>query len=316
MGTYIFRRILSAVPSLIIVSVLIFSLLRLVPGDVVIAQIGESGYATPEDLDRMRHELGLDRNPVVQYVDWASGLLRGDFGRSLWTSEKVLPTILHRMGISVQIAVMAMIVAIAFAVPLGVISAVKQDTWIDYVARLFSITGLSIPDFWIATVLLLILSLYIGWLPRFGWYPPWEDPSKNFQALIFPALIVGYRFSAVSARMTRSAMLEVLREDYVRTARSKGLSERTVIMKHALRNSVLPVITIMGTQTTFLIGGIVVIEQIFSLPGMGRLTFDAVIRRDYPIVQGSVMIMAMMFISMNLIVDLSYALIDPRIRYT
>ena len=291
-------------------------MMRVVPGDVVMAQLAERGYFTQEDLDRMRSELGLDRNPVVQYVDWASGVVRGDLGTSLWNREEVLPTIVGRLGLSLQIAVMAMSIAVVVAIPLGVLSAVKQDTWIDYTARLFAVTGLSIPDFWIATVILLVLSVYIGWLPDFGWYVPWEDPVKNLQALIFPALILGYRFAAVSARMTRSALLEVLREDYVRTARAKGLRERTVVLKHGLRNGVIPVITIMGTQTSFLLGGTVVIETIFALPGLGQLTFEAVRLRDYPVVQGAVMTMAVIFILVNLAVDLSYSLIDPRIRYT
>ena len=185
----------------------------------------------------------------------------------------------------------------------------------DYASRLFAILGLSIPEFWLGTMLLLFLSLQVGWLPRFGWFEPWEQPKENFLALIFPALIVGYRLSAVSARMTRSAMLEVLREDYIRTARAKGLGEWTVVMRHALRNSLIPVITIFGTQISFLLGGLVIIEQIFSLPGMGRYMFDSVIARDYTAVQGAVLVMAMVFIAVNLVIDVLYSYIDPRIRY-
>ena len=316
MGKYIVRRILAAIPSLLFVSIIIFGILRFLPGDSLDANLETLGFVTDEDLARMRAELGLDQPLVVQYFDWASGVLVGDFGQSLRTEEDVLPAIAKRMRVSVQIALMAMILAIMLAIPLGVLSAVKQNTWIDYGARAFSIAGLSIPDFFIATVLLLVLSLYVGWLPEFGWYAPWENPSKNFQALIFPALIVGYRFSAVSARMMRSTMLEVLRQDYVRTARAKGLTNRQVIMKHALRNSILPVVTIMGTQLSFLLNGLVIIETIFALPGMGRLAFESVQFRDYTVVQGVTMIMAVLFLSVNLIVDLSYAFIDPRIRYT
>ena len=316
MGQYIIRRLIGAIPSLVLVSIIIFLLVRLIPGDVVMARLAESGYVTEEDLQRMRAELGLDRNIFAQYIDWGGHVLIGDFGKSLWTTDEVLPTIVSRMGISVQIAVMSMLLAVVIAIPLGVISAVRQNTWMDYSARMFSIFGLSIPDFWIATMLLLFLSLYVGWLPEFGWFPLWENPSKNLQALIFPALIIGYRFSAVSARMTRSAMLEVMREDYVRTARAKGLRERTVVVKHALRNGLIPVITIMGSQLSFLLGGLVIIESIFSLPGMGRLTYDAVTHRDYPVVQGAVMVMAFIFVLANLAVDLSYGVIDPRIRYS
>lgn len=316
MGQYILRRLLLALPTLVVVSILVFSLVRLVPGDVVMARLAESGYVTPEQLDEMRAELGIDRNPVVQYLDWASGVVRGDFGKSLWDDNEVLPTIMGRMGISMEIAFFAIVIAIIVAIPMGVISAVRQNTPIDYGARLFAITGLSLPDFWIATMLLLFLSVQVHWLPEFGWFRPWEDPWKNFLAIIFPALIVGYRYSAVSARMTRSAMLEVMREDYVRTARAKGLRERTVVVKHALRNGLIPVITIMGSQVSFLLGGLVILEQIFSLPGMGRYTYDAVIHRDYTVVQGTVFVMAAVYVTVNLLIDLSYALIDPRIRYS
>jgi len=316
MGQYILRRLLLAIPTLMVVSILVFSLVRLVPGDVVMARLSESGYVTEEQLNEMRAELGIDRNPVVQYLDWASGVVRGDFGKSLWDDNEVLPTIVGRMGISMEIGVFAILTAVCIAIPLGVLSAVRQNTWVDYVARLFAVTGLSLPDFWIATMLLLFLSVQVGWLPEFGWYRPWEDPWKNFLAIIFPALIVGYRFSAVSARMTRSAMLEVMREDYVRTARAKGLRDRTVVVKHALRNGLIPVITIMGSQVSFLLGGLVVLEQIFSLPGMGRYTYDAVIHRDYTVVQGTVMVMPSVYILVNLAIDLTYALIDPRIRYS
>ncbi|MGE0134676.1 MAG: ABC transporter permease [Dehalococcoidia bacterium] len=316
MGQYILRRLLLAIPTLMVVSILVFSLVRLVPGDVVMARLSESGYVTEEQLAEMRAELGIDRNPVVQYLDWASGVVRGDFGKSLWDDNEVLPTIVGRMGISMEIAAFAILTAVCIAIPLGVISAVRQNSWVDYVARLFAVTGLSLPDFWIATMLLLFLSVQVHWLPEFGWYRPWEDPWKNFLAIIFPALIVGYRFSAVSARMTRSAMLEVMREDYVRTARAKGLRDRTVVIKHALRNGLIPVITIMGSQVSFLLGGLVVLEQIFSLPGMGRYTYDAVIHRDYTVVQGTVMVMASVYILVNLTIDLTYALIDPRIRYS
>jgi peptide/nickel transport system permease protein len=228
----------------------------------------------------------------------------------------VLTTLVTRSRVSIQLALMAMIVAVLTAIPLGIVSAVRQDSWLDYVARMFSITGLSVPDFFLATMLLYVLSVWVGWLPDFGYTPPWEDPWANIQAFIFPSLIVGYRFSAISARMTRSAMLEVLRQDYVRTARAKGLVERVIIFKHALRNALIPVITIMGSQLTFLLGGLVIIEVVFSLPGVGTLGFEAIQVRDYPVVQGVVFFTAILFITANLLVDLSYAIIDPRIRYS
>jgi peptide/nickel transport system permease protein len=316
MGRYIIRRLVVAMPSLVIVTVLIAGLLRLQPGDVVMARLSESGYLTQEDVDKMRADLGLDKSFPVQYAEWVGGLLQGNLGVSLWTGRDVLTTLVTRSRVSIQLALMAMIVAVLTAIPLGIVSAVRQDSWLDYVARMFSITGLSVPDFFLATMLLYVLSVWVGWLPDFGYTPPWEDPWANIQAFIFPSLIVGYRFSAISARMTRSAMLEVLRQDYVRTARAKGLVERVIIFKHALRNALIPVITIMGSQLTFLLGGLVIIEVVFSLPGVGTLGFEAIQVRDYPVVQGVVFFTAILFITANLLVDLSYAIIDPRIRYS
>ncbi len=315
MALYLLRRLLLSIPTLFVVSLIIFSLVRIIPGDAVLARIEENSFVPPEALEQMREELGLNEHPVPQYFKWVGGVLIGDFGKSLRTEDPVLPTIKKRMGVSIEIALMAMAIAIVIAVPLGVIAAVKQNTKVDYASRLFAILGLSIPEFWLGTMLLLFLSLQVGWLPRFGWFEPWEHPKENFLALIFPALIVGYRLSAVSARMTRSAMLEVLREDYIRTARAKGLEEWSVVMRHALRNSLIPVITIFGTQISFLLGGLVIIEQIFSLPGMGRYMFDSVIARDYTAVQGAVLVMAVVFIAVNLVIDVLYSYIDPRIRY-
>jgi len=313
---YIVRRLLSAIPSLVLVSVIIFSLVRLVPGDVVMARLAEGGYPDDAKLAAMRAELGLDRGFAEQYLDWAGGVVRGDFGKSLWNGEPVLPRIGNAMRISAQIALMSIVISIAVAVPLGVISAVRQDGFIDYGARLFAIIGLALPDFWIATMLILALTLWVNWLPEYGDYRPlWEDPVRNLSVLIFPALIVGYRLSATASRMTRSTMLEVLREDYVRTARSKGLAEYSIVVRHALRNAIIPVITIFGGLLSFMLGGLVVIEIVFSLPGMGSLVYGAVEVRDYTILQGTVMVMAVIFIVTNLVVDLSYAVIDPRIRY-
>ena len=316
MGSYIIRRLLIAIPSLIIVTILIAGLIRLQPGDVVMAMLSEAGYLSDEEIEEMRRNLGLHRSFPVQYADWMGGVLRGDLGVSLWSGRDVLETLATRSRVSVQLALMAMTVAVMAAVPLGILSAVKQNTWMDYAARMFSITGLSVPDFFLATMLLYVLSVWVGWLPDFGYTPPWEDPWANVQAFIFPSLIVGYRFSAISARMTRSAMLEVLRQDYVRTARSKGLMERAIIVKHALRNALIPVVTIMGSQLSFLLGGLVIIEVVFSLPGVGTMGFEAIQVRDYPVVQGVVLFTALLFIGANLLVDLSYAVIDPRIRYS
>ncbi len=325
MTQYIIKRLLAAIPTIFIVSIIVFGLLRLIPGDVVDQRLAEGGFRTDEIAARQREQLGLDRSFVAQYVDWSTHAIRGDLGESLWTGLSVNGLIKDRLPLSLQIVIMSLTLAVLIAVPFGVISAVNQDKPADYGARLFSIFGLSVPDFVLGTVLILFLSAYLDdvtfgrldvWLPVFGWFPPWEDPWANFQALIFPALILGYRLSAISARMMRSTMLEVLREDYVRTARAKGLTNRQVIMKHALRNSVIPVLTIMAGQIAFVFGGTVIVEQIFTLPGMGRLTLQSVLRRDYTVVQGTVMMMAFVFILVNLVVDVAYGFIDPRIRYS
>ena len=340
MYRYIVRRMLAAVPTIVIISVLVSLLIRLQPGDVLMAGLDEGGSFTDEQLEDMRADLGLNRSWPHQYQCWVvgdllnalpdlavggrlwvgdcegGGLIRADFGTSLDSGRDVLEQIGKRSRISIQLAIMAMTIAIAIALPLGIVSAVRQDTPVDYASRFFSVLGLSVPDYFIATMLLYGLSVWVGWLPQFGYYALWEQPLQNLQALIFPALIVGYRLSAISARMTRSAMLEVLRQDYVRTARSKGLNERVVILRHSLRNALIPVITIMGAQFSFLLGGIVIIEIVFSLPGIGTLGLNAIQVRDYPIVQGVVLLTSVIFVTANLLVDLSYALIDPRIRYS
>ncbi len=316
MQLYILRRLLLLIPTLFVVSVVIFSLLRVIPGDVVMARVAESSYVTPEAMAEMRHELGLDRNPIAQYGTWSLALISGDFGNSLWTGRPILRSLLRVTVVSLELAFMAWIIGMVIALPLGVLAAVKQDSWIDYFARFFAVLGLATPSFWIATMLLLFLSVQLRWLPEFGWYEPWEEPWKNFQAMIFPAMIMGVSLAGTTARMTRSTLLEVLRQDYIRTARAKGLQERDILLKHAMRNGLIPVVTILGSQLGFLLGGTVILETIFSLPGLGRFTYEAVLERDYPVIQGAVMFFALKFIILNLVIDLSYGVIDPRIRYS
>lgn len=315
MTQYVLNRVALSLPSLVIVSVMIFALVRIIPGDVLMARVAESGYLSPEDLAEIRAELGIDRPFIQQYFSWMGGLFQGDFGKSLWSDRSVISMLAGGFRISGQMALMAMGLAVVIAIPLGVISAVKRNSGWDYGARLLSISGLSIPDFFIGTMVILVLSLYVGWLPQFGYFSPIDSPRQNFEAMFIPVLIVGFRFSAISARMMRSTMLEVMRQDYIRTARAKGLTGRAVIFRHAVRNALLPVVTIMGSQLTSLMGGLVVIETLFSLPGLGRIMFDAVIIRDYPVIQGGVMAFAILYVVSNLLVDLSYALIDPRIKY-
>ena len=329
MTQYLIKRLLAAVPTVLIVSIGIFGLVRLIPGDVIMARIsggsGAGGIATEELIERTRTELGLDRPFHVQYAEWLTNVLRGDLGNSLASGTPINEILLDRLPVTIEIVILAMGLSMALAIPLGIISAVNQDRPLDYAARLFTIFGLSIPDFVIGTVTILFLTFYLddatfglfdSWLPPLGWYPPWEDPWTNFQALSIPVVILAYRSSAVSARMMRSTMLEVLREDYIRTARAKGVTERAVVFRHALRNSVIPVLTIMGAQTSFLFGGSVLIEQIFRIPGMGQWTLDAVGQRDYTAVQAAVLMMAIVFVVVNLVVDLMYGIIDPRIRYS
>ncbi len=329
MTQYLIKRLLAAVPTVLIVSIGIFGLVRLIPGDVIMARIsggsGAGGIATEELIERTRTELGLDRPFHVQYAEWLTNALQGDLGNSLASGTPINEILLDRLPVTIEIVILAMGLSMALAIPLGIISAVNQDKPLDYAARLFTIFGLSIPDFVIGTVTILFLTFYLddatfglfdSWLPPLGWYPPWEDPWTNFQALSIPVVILAYRSSAVSARMMRSTMLEVLREDYIRTARAKGVTERAVVFRHALRNSVIPVLTIMGAQTSFLFGGSVIIEQIFRIPGMGQWTLDAVGQRDYTAVQAAVLMMAIVFVMVNLVVDLMYGIIDPRIRYS
>ena len=329
MTQYLIKRLLAAVPTILIVTIIIFGLVRLIPGDVVMARIAQGGGAggavTDEQLEQIRAQLGLDRAIHEQYLDWIAGAIRGDLGTSLWSGAPINELLLDRIPVTFEIVLLAMGLSMLLAVPLGIVSAIHQDRPLDYGARLFTIFGLSVPDFVLGTVTILFLTFYLddatfglldSWLPPLGWYPPWEDPWTNIQALILPVLILAYRSSAVSARMMRSTMLEVMREDYVRTARAKGVTERTVILRHALRNSVIPVLTIMGAQISFLFGGSVIVEQIFRIPGMGQLTLDAVSQRDYPAVQGAVLMMAVVFVGVNLAVDLMYGIIAPRIRYS
>ena len=342
MTQYIIKRLLAAIPTIFFVTVLVFTLIRLIPGDVVqkLAYSDGGGVVTEESLNAQRRALGLDRSWPHQYKCWAlgdafnnlpglgecegAGLLRGDLGVSLRAGTPINDLIKERLPLSLELVLLAVLLAPALAVPLGIISAVNQDSPVDYASRLFTIFGLSVPDFVWGTLVVLFLSAYIDeatfgllqpWLPP-SYEPIFENPWANIQALILPAAIIGYRLSAISARMMRSTMLEVLREDYVRTARAKGLAERPIIFKHALRNAVIPVLTIMAGQIAFVFGGAVIVEQIFRLPGLGRLTLESVRISDYPIVQATVLVMAIVFVSVNLVVDLAYGLIDPRIRYS
>lgn len=312
---YIQRRILLSIPALILVSIIVFSLTRLAPGDVLMAQIGDSGFVTEEQLDEMREQMGLNEPVYTQFVWWWSDILRGDLGESLWTGNAISSELGRRMPVTIQLMLMATVIALFFGVILGLVAAMRQNRIEDHASRFIAVFGLSFPDFWLATMLILFLTLQVGWMPDLTYVPIWEDPQTNLLQFVFPALVIGYRLSATTARMLRSTMLEVLREDYIRTARAKGLMTSAVIRRHALKNSLIPVITIIGTQTGFLLGGVVIMEIIWGLPGMGSYIYQSVLNRDYTVVQASVLILAVLIIAINLLVDISYAWFDPRIRY-
>ncbi len=316
MQRYIAGRLVLMVPTLVGVAVLTFVIMRLVPGDIVQLRFMAGGGAVSRALiDAERHRLGLDKPMIEQFADWMSAAARLDLGTSLWTNGPVVEEIALRLGLSLELAILATLIAIALALPLGVIAALKQDTWVDYAIRVFSIGGLALPSFWIGILTILLLLTVFRWLPPLTFTPIWEDPVENLAQLIWPALAVGYRYSAVAMRMTRSSVLDVMREDYVRTARAKGLGERLVVVRHGLRNSLLPVVTVISLEFAFLIGGLVVTEQVFNLNGIGKLLVDAVVNRDYTMIQGLVLLLASVFVIINFLVDMLYLALDPRIRY-
>ena len=313
---YIIKRLLLMIPTLVGVAVLIFLLMRVVPGDVVELRFaGESAFASKENLAIERTRLGLDQPVWKQFLTWMAGLVRFDFGTSMWTGAPISEEIRLRFALSLQLAIMATLVAVMLAIPLGVLAALKQDTWVDYAVRVFSIAGLAMPSFWLGIVFILGLLIVFRWLPPMVYTPLWVNPVQNLAQLIWPALAVGYRYSAVATRMTRSAMLEVLREDYIRTARAKGLWQKLILSRHALKNAMLPVLTVIALEFAFLMGGLVVTEQVFNLNGLGLLFVESVAHRDYTLTQALVLLVAFVFIFVNFLVDLAYAWIDPRIRF-
>jgi peptide/nickel transport system permease protein len=304
-------------PTLVGVAIIAFLLLRIVPGDIVEARLMGSGgaFVTAQMIAEERAKFGLDQPLWRQFASWLFDLARFDFGRSMWTGAPILEEIKLRFALSLQVALMATIVATVLAIPLGVIAALKQDTWVDYVVRVFSIAGLAMPSFWLGIVIILGFLIVFRWLPPMVYTPFWVDPWQNMLQLFWPALAVGYRYSAVATRMTRSAMLEVLREDYIRTARAKGLWMKLILVRHALKNAMLPVVTVIGIEFAFLLGGLVVTEQVFNLNGLGMLFVESVARRDYTLTQALVMLTASAFIVVNFFMDVMYAWLDPRIRY-
>jgi peptide/nickel transport system permease protein len=319
MRKYVLRRVLLFVPTLLGVSILIFVLMRLVPGDIaeiLVYQTGsESSAIQQKQIQQIRQELGLNKPVIIQYLSWAGSAIRGDFGYSYTQRRPVLEILKERFPRSMELAFLTILVAVAWAIPLGVISAVRQNTWADYLVRVVSISGLSLPIFFTGVLILYGLVRFFRWLPPLEFVALADNPLENLKQLIWPAMAQAYYISAPITRLTRSQMLEVIRQDYVRTARAKGLAERAVVYRHALSNSLLPVVTFIGWWGGRLLGGIVIMESIFAVPGMGTALVQAVSYRDYPTVQAIIFVMAMVFLTINLLVDFLYAWLDPRIRY-
>jgi peptide/nickel transport system permease protein len=321
MFRYIIRRLLLVIPTLFGAATLVFILMRLVPGDICLVRLGSGGTSfTADALAACHAEIGIDRPWILQYLDFLWGLVTFNLGNSMWSGKPVILEIATRLPISLEVAIVASLISVIVAIPLGTISALRQNTWIDLAVRSFSIAGLATPSFWLGIMSILIVldvtQAVFGhpWMPPIDYVPLWQDPIRNLSIVMLPAITIGYRYAAVSMRMTRSAMLEVLREDYIRTARAKGLMRRIIINRHALKNAMLPVVTVIGIEFAFLIGGLVVTEQVFNLNGIGRLMVLSVQNQDYTLTQALVMFVVTIAILSNLVVDLIYAWLDPRIR--
>jgi len=312
---YISRRLLALIPTLFFASLIVFVTVRLIPGNVIDLMLSQNDIAVGKDRAQLEAALGLDHPMYAQYARWAGAALRGDLGRSLWQNTPVTAQLLERLPVTFELGLLALIVALSVALPIGVYSAIRQDTAGDYLTRSFSILMLAIPSFWLGTLVMVFPSIWWGWSPELSYVPFRLEPLKNLSQMIVPAVILGTSLSAVTMRLTRTMMLEVLRQDYIRTAWAKGLSEGPVVARHALRNALIPVVTLIGLQAPLLIGGAVIMEQIFVIPGMGMLLLEAVSQRDYPVITGVFLLVGVCVMLINLLVDLSYGTLDPRVRY-
>jgi len=318
MLNYLIRRLLALIPTLLFASLIVFCVVRMVPGDVIDLMLSENDFSSTdlETRSQIEQALGIDKPVYVQYWHWLYNIVRhGDLGNSLWQDTSVVDDILARLPVTIELGILSLLVALFIAIPIGIYSAVRQETVIDYVGRSFSILALAVPSFWLGTMVVILPAMWWGWTPPNNIVPFFEQPWENLKTFITPALILGASLSAVTMRMTRSMMLEVLRQDYVRTAWAKGLTERMVVLRHAVKNAMIPVVTLVGLLMPILFGGTVIIEQIFQLPGIGQLLFDAVSQRDYPIITGVFLIVGVMVILVNLAVDLCYGYLDPKVRY-
>ncbi len=314
MPVYIGKRLLVAIPTLLIISIFVFSLQKLLPGDPVLAMAGEE--RDPATIEFMREKYRLNDPVPLQYINWLGGVVTGDFGISLRTNQPVLELIGQKLPVTIQLAVMAMFFAMVIGIPIGILAAVKKNTWIDYTANIVALSGLSIPNFWLGIMLILLVSVKLGWLPASGYESIFVDPVRSIETMIMPAFVLGNALAATLMRHTRSAMVAVLSSDYIRTARAKGLSPREIILSHSFRNALLPVITLLALLFGELLAGAVLTEQIFTIPGFGKMTVDAVFTRDYAVVQGIVLCTAVGFILMNLLADIAYVLLNPRLKAT
>ena len=315
MKTYILRRLLAMVPTLFFASLIVFVSMRVIPGDVIDLMLAQNDVSTSLDREALEAAMGLDQPMASQYVRWAGSALQGDLGQSLWRSTPVTEQILERLPVTFELGFLALVVALSVAVPIGIFSATRQDSTLDYTARSFSLVMLAIPGFWLGTLVMVFPSVWWRWAPELEYTPFLVDPIANLTHLIVPAILLGLSMSAITMRMTRTMMLEVMRQDYVRTARAKGLRERAVVVQHALKNGLIPVVTLIGLQAPLLIGGAVVMEQIFVIPGMGLLLLEGVYERDYPVISGVFLVVGVAVLLINLLVDLSYGWLDPKVRY-
>ena len=319
MQTYIIRRLLLFIPTILLITLVVFLFLRIIPGDPALLRLSGvmgSGTYTQEELDNLRHELGTDRPIHVQYGRWIWDMLHGDMGKSFTYRTEIVDLLSLRIPLTLELCILGILISFVIAVPLGIVSALAQDSPFDYLARVITLAGLSIPTYVVGMVTVYLLVRVFNWFPPLDYTPPWEDLSKNLQTLIFPALAIALWTMAFTARMTRSSMLEVMRQDYIRTARAKGLRERRVLFLHALKNSFLPILTVTGWSFSVLLAGEVIVEKIFLLPGMGILLLDSIFSRDYAVIQAEVFVVAGMVLLVNLTVDILYGWLDPRVRFT
>lgn len=315
MITYILRRLIATIPVLLLVTFGSFALIRIIPGDLATLKLGQD--ATPDEINLYREELGLNDPIPLQYVTWLGEMARGDFGESQWEFRPVSEVVRDKFPVTMELSLLAIIISTVIAIPFGVVSAVRQDSWLDQSLRFFAVLFLAVPAFWLAILLITLPSIWFGWkVPLTGYAHLWDDPVLNLKRMIWPALVIGASSAALVMRLMRSSLLEILRQDYIRTAWAKGLQERSVIYRHALKGAMIPVVTIIGLQLSLLLGGSVIAEQVFSLPGMGRSMLGAISKRDYPLVQSYVVIFSVIYLLMNLLVDLMYGFLDPRIRYS